>query len=228
MLSIGFGKHVGAAGLHRLGTAAFETVVPAATRLILDSVTVLGGVATVENAHEEVALVEVVAGPDIPRREPELLDLSRRLMPSIPFQHLDVLVVDYLGKEISGDGMDPNITGRHGTWALTDPDRNPEKIVALRLTEATHGNACGLGFGRIPMWVDDDRTAIALALSTCPAVDPSRARLVRVHSTLHLEEMWVSEDLWRADGVGRPDLEPLSEPVSPEFTVSGRLADLPA
>lgn len=256
MLSIGFGKHTGAAGLHRLGTAAFETVVPAATRLILDSVAVLGGLATVENAYEEVALVEVIAGPDIPRREQELLDLSRRLMPSIPFQHLDVLVVDYLGKDISGDGMDPNITGRHGTWALTDPDLNPEKIVALRLTEATHGNACGLGladvttravvdaidhqatwtnvvtslelgFGRIPMWMDDDRTAIALALSTCPAVDPSRARLVRVHSTLHLEEMWVSEDLWRADGVGRADLEALSEPVPPAFTEDGRLADLP-
>lgn len=256
MLSIGFGKHVGAAGLHRLGTQAFETVVPAAARLILDSVKVLGGLATIENAFEEVAHLEVVPAADIPACEPELLDLSRRLMPSIPFRHVDVLVVDYLGKDISGDGMDPNITGRHGTWELTDHDLNPEKIVVLRLTEATHGNVCGLGladittrsvveaidhqatwtnvvtslelgFGRIPMWMDDDRTAIALALSTCPGVDPSRARLVRVHSTLHLEEMWVSEDLWRGDGAGRPELEPLSEPVVPAFTTDGRLVDLP-
>ncbi|MHB9115086.1 MAG: nickel pincer cofactor-dependent isomerase, group 22 [Thermoleophilia bacterium] len=257
MLAIGFGKHKGAAGLHRLGTASFETLVPAATRLILDSVPVLGGLATVENALEEVALVEVIPGLEIPEREPRLLDLSRSLMSDIPFQHLDVLVVDYLGKDISGDGMDPNITGRHGSPALTDPRRDPEKIVALRLTGATHGNACGLGladvttqavvdaidhqstwtnvvtsldlaFGRIPMWMDNDRTAIALALSTCAGVDPSRARLLRVHSTLHLAELWVSEDLWQSDGLGHPELEPVSEPEAPAFTEDGRLVDLPA
>ncbi|GAB4255740.1 MAG: lactate racemase domain-containing protein [Thermoleophilia bacterium] len=256
MLAIGFGKHLGAAGLHRRGTEAFAVVVPAAARLILDKVPVLGGLATVENAFEQVARVEFVPGPDIPAREPELLELSRRLMPRIPFRRPDVLVVDYLGKDISGDGMDPNVTGRHGNPRLADPERNPEKIVVLRLTERTHGNVCGLGladvttravvdridlqatwtnvvtsleldFGKIPLWMPDDREAIALALSACPGLEPERARLVRVHSTLHLEELWVSEALWRAEGVGRADLEPLGEPEPMAFTAAGRLADLP-
>ncbi len=257
MLCVGFGKHTGAAGLHRLGAPTFEHLIPAATRLVLDHVNVLGGLAVVENAYEEVAHLEVVPGPQIPEREPALLDLSRRLMPEIPFKHLDVLVVDYLGKDISGDGMDPNITGRHGTWPLTDPERDPEKIVVLRLTEASHGNACGLGladvttravvdaidrqatwtnvvtsmeltFGRIPLWVDDDRTAIALALSTCGGVEPAEARLVRVRSTLHLEDIWVSEALWQSEGAPRADLEARSEPVQPAFDTYGMLPDLPA
>lgn len=256
MLCLGLGKHTGASGLHRLGAPTFEHLIPSATRLVLDHVNVLGGLAVVENAYEEVAHLEVVPGPDIPEREPALLDLSRRLMPEIPFKHLDVLVVDYLGKDISGDGMDPNITGRHGTWPLTDPERDPEKIVVLRLTKASHGNACGLGladvttravvdaidrqatwtnvvtslelaFGRIPLWVDDDRTAIALALSTCGGVEPAEARLVRVRSTLHLEEIWVSEALWQAEGAARPHLEARSEPAEPAFDAYGMLADLP-
>jgi Lactate racemase N-terminal domain len=255
MLAIGFGKQKGAATVHRRGFDTFHDVVPEAARLVFEKVNVLGGVASVENALEDVAHLEVVPGDRIAAREPELMRLSRSLMPRIPFDRLDVLVVDYLGKDVSGMGMDPNITGRYSVRHIVDP-RNPKKLAVLRLTERTHGNACGLGVadvttravvedidyqkywtnvvasteltnGKTPIWVPDDRSAISLAILTAPRTDPLAPRLVRIESTLHLREMWVAEALWQSDGRDQPSLRPLGEPCEMEFTAEGRLSDLP-
>ena len=256
MLVIGYGKHKGPSAIHQRGFDTFHEVIPAALRVILAKVNVLGGLGSVENAHEAIAHLEAVPGPEIPTREPELMELSRSLMPRIPFTHLDVLLVDYLGKNISGGGMDPNITGRYTVRHITDPERNPQKIAVLRLTEATHGNACGLGLadittravvanidyqkywtniitstelngGKTPIWLPNDRHAIALSLLTCNRIDLMAPRLARITSTLHLAEMWVSEALWQAEGAERPDLEALTEPQAMRFTADGNLADLP-
>ncbi|HYF90985.1 MAG TPA: hypothetical protein VD969_01935 [Symbiobacteriaceae bacterium] len=257
MLVIGFGKHRGAALIHKQGFDTFHETIPAAAAVVLEKVNVLGGLATVENAYEEPAHIELVPAERISGREPELMNLCRSLMPQIPFDHLDVLVVDYLGKNISGSGMDPNITGRYAVRHIPgDPARNPQKIVVLRLTEQTHGNATGLGAADVttravvenidyqqfwtnqitsselgsaatPLWMPDDRQAIAVALITCNRVDVERPRLVRVSSTLHLEEMWVSEALWQSDGVKNPSLEALTDPMPMTFAADGRLADLP-
>lgn len=255
MLVIGYGKHKGATLIHQNGFDTFHAVIPAAAALILNKVNVLGGVASIENAHEDVAHLEVVPGEAIPAREPELLERSRQLMPRIPFSALDVLVVDYIGKNISGAGMDPNITGRYVARHIRDP-RNPQKIVVLRLTELTHGNATGLGVadvttravvenvdyqkywtnvitsteldgGKTPIWLPTDRQAIALALITCNRIDVQAPKLVRIESTLHLDELWVSEALWQAEGVGRPELEALTPAQEMAFTRDGNLADLP-
>src|SRR2546421_3604887 len=256
MLAIGFGKQKGAATVHLRGFDTFHDVVPEAARLVLEKVNVLGGIATVENALEDVAHLEVVPGGQIPAREPELARMSRALIGRVPFERLDVLVVDYLGKDISGMGMDPNVTGRYAVRHIVDP-RNPKRLVVLRLTELTHGNACGLGVadvttravvenidyqrywtnvvasteltnGKTPIWVPDDRSAIALAIATAPRADPLAPRLVRIESTLHLREMWVAEALWQSDRLGQPSLRALGEPSEMPFTPDGRLADLPA
>jgi hypothetical protein len=256
MLAIGFGKQKGAATVHLRGFDTFHEVVPEAARLVFDKVNVLGGLATVENALEDVAHLEVVPGDQIPRREPELVRMSKSLMGSIPFERLDVLVVDYLGKDISGMGMDPNVTGRYAVRHLIDP-RNPKKLAVLRLTERTHGNACGLGVsdvttravvenidyqkywtnvvasteltnGKTPIWVPDDRSAIALAIATCPRVDRLAPRLVRIESTLHLREFWVAEALWQSDGLAQPSLRALGDACEMAFASDGNLADLPA
>ncbi|HEY3363548.1 MAG TPA: hypothetical protein VGK74_00575 [Symbiobacteriaceae bacterium] len=257
MLVIGFGKHQGAALMHKRGFDTFHEVIPAATQVILEQVRVLGGMATIENAFEDVARLEVVLPEAIPTREPELMDFSRSLMPRIPFEHLDVLVVDYLGKNMSGSGIDPNITGRYQSRHIVVPEsQNPQKIVVLRLTEQTHGNATGLGMADVttkavvdqidyqkwwtnqmtsselggaatPMWTPDDRKAIAAALLTCNRCDLMAPRLVRVHSTLHIEELWVSEALWQAEGCHNPDLEALTDPQLIAFTPEGHLADVP-
>lgn len=256
MLVLGYGKHKGAAQTHARGFSTFHELVPAAAAYVLSKVNVLGGLASIENGHEEIALLEAVPGPEIPVREPDLMAVSRRLMPRIPFTYLDVLIVDYLGKEISGGGMDANVTGRYIARHLDEPEKNPQKIAVLRLTETTHGNATGLGMadvttkavvenidyqrywtnivsstelpgGRTPIWMQNDRQAIALGLLTCNRVNILAPRLVRIRSTLHLEEMWVAEALWQAEGKARPDLEPLSGAQEIAFTSDGNLADLP-
>jgi hypothetical protein len=255
MLAIGFGKRKGASTVHLRGFDLFDRVVPEAARTLLDRVNVLGGVATVENAAEEVAHLEVVLPEGLLSREAELLAMSRNLMARIPFDALDVLVVDWMGKDISGAGMDPNVTGRYAVRHIVDP-RNPKRLVVLRLTERTHGNACGLGVadittravidnvdyqkywtnvvastelnnGKTPLWVPDDRSAIALALATAPRTDRAAPRLVRIESTLRLHEMWISESLWQSEARNRPDVTPLSEAVEPELSAGGHLADLP-
>jgi hypothetical protein len=255
MLVIGFAKQRGARLAHKQGFDRFHELVPEAARLVLGTGKVLGGVATVEHAGEDVARLEVVPPEAILEREPQLLEESRRLMPKIPFDRLDVLVVDHLGKDISGAGMDPNVTGRYTVRHIVDP-RNPQKLVVLRLTERTHGNACGLGLadvttravvenvdfqkywtniitstelggGKTPIWMTNDRQAIALALATANRAEPASARLVRLHSTLHLEEMSVSEALWEAEGRLSPGLEALGRPEPMRFTADGHLADLP-
>jgi len=255
MLAIGFGKQKGATVVHLSGFDRFDQLLPKMTRIILDKVNVLGGVATIENGLEQVAHLEIVPGPEIPIREPQLLQRSRELLPRVPFDDLEVLVVDYLGKDISGFCWDPNITGRYAPRHLVDP-RNPKKLVGLRLTERTHGNACGIGMGdvttravvenidyqktwtnnvtaselgggRTPIWMPDDRSAIALAIATCPRIDRAAPRLVRIESTLRLDEMWVSESLWQSDGVRNSRLAALGEPVEIDFTPQGHLRDLP-
>jgi hypothetical protein len=255
MLAIGFGKQKGAATVHLAGFDKFHEVVPQLTRAILEKVNVLGGVATIENGLEQVAHLEMVPGADIPTREPQLLQRSRELLPRIPFDDLEVLVVDWLGKDISGFCWDPNVTGRYGPRHLVDP-RDPKKLVALRLTERSHGNACGIGVGDVttralvenidyqktwtnnvtsselgggktPIWMPDDRSAIALAIATCPRIDRAAPRLCRIESTLHLSEMWVSESLWQRGGASNPRLSALGEPVEIEFTQEGQLRDLP-
>lgn len=256
MLVIGFGKHRGASLIHKQGFDTFHNTIPAAAQLIIQKAQILAGLASIENADEQVAKIEIIPGSEIITREPELLEYSRKLFPRIPFKHLDVLVVDYIGKDISGGGMDPNVTGRYTVRHLTEPERNPQKIVVLRLTTLTHGNACGLGLadlttravvenidyqktwtnivtstelngGKTPIWLPNDRHSIALALLTCNRIDLSAPRFVRIHSTLHLEQMWVTEALWQCEGVDNPNLGPMSDAQTLQFSEEGNLCDLP-
>ncbi|HEY8369758.1 MAG TPA: DUF362 domain-containing protein [Thermodesulfobacteriota bacterium] len=256
MLTVGFGKHAGATEMHQRGMDRLPETIPAALAVVLEEVRVLGGLATVENARDEVALVEFVPGEAITAREPALLERARALLPRIPFDRLDVLIVDRIGKDVSGTGMDPNVTRRHTARHLGVDPLAPQRIVVLRLTERTHGNAHGLGVAdittrdviesidyqkgwtnavasqsldaaRTPLWMPTDREAIALALLTAPGADRTAPRLVRIGSTLELETFRVSEALWQAEGRHRPDLEPLAEAEPMAFGPDGRLADLP-
>lgn len=255
MLVIGFGKHRGATRIHQEGFARFHEVIPAAARVVLDRVPVLGGLAIVENAHEEPARIEFVPAGRILAREPELLEEARRLMARLLFDSIDVLVVDELGKDISGAGMDPNVTGRYVAAHMRGGTPAVQKIVVLRLTERTHGNATGLGVadvttrwvvenidyqktwtnvitstelagGRTPIWMPSDREAIALAVKTLNGVDIRSPRIVRIRNTLELKEIWLSEPMWLEER-HRIDLEALGDPQPLPFTPEGQLRDLP-
>ena len=159
------------------------------------------------------------------KEEPRLLQRSKELMARIPFKNIDVLIVDEIGKNISGVGMDTNVIGRFWLPGENEPQAcDIKRIVVLDLSEETHGNAIGIGLadfttkrvvskidynstfvncltaghvetGRTPTFLPNDRDVITMALHTCGPIDPSRAKVVRIKNTLELERFWISESL---------------------------------
>ncbi|HVA36333.1 MAG TPA: lactate racemase domain-containing protein [Candidatus Dormibacteraeota bacterium] len=223
MLAIGLGKQRGAHALHAAGWERMHATVPDAARVVLASGKVAFGLAILENADEQPYRLVALRAGRILDDEPALLEEAKRNLPRLPFDRLDALVVDRIGKNISGDGADPNVTGRYPTTTASGgPDVT--RLVFLDLTDETDGNANGLGLAdvvtqrlverflpaatyvnaltstapsgvRLPMVMPTPRLAVAAALTMCAGVDPARARVVRIQDTLHLNELWISESL---------------------------------
>ena len=151
MLAIGLGKHAGAATLHREGYGAFDRLILEAGREIAARTPVAFGVAVVENAYEETAVVEAVPASGLVEGEQALLERARELMPRIHVAQIDVLVVERFGKDVSGIGMDANVTGRGESGDALPGFDGPriERIVVLDLTAATGGNAHGIGLADV-------------------------------------------------------------------------------
>ncbi len=225
MLAIGLGKHKGATAFHTCGVDEFGALLPQLGKVVMDNAPVLFGLATIENAYDHPARLEIVWKEDLIRREKDLLAEAKALMPRILLDNLHLLIVHEIGKEISGSGMDPNITGRSSSMHFHKPDAlKTEKIVVLNLTPASKGNACGMGVAdvttkrfvdsinldytyvnavtsgilataRIPIHMPTDREAIQLALKTCSRVRHPETRIVWIRNTLSLEKIFASEPL---------------------------------
>ncbi|WP_029421344.1 lactate racemase domain-containing protein [Alicyclobacillus macrosporangiidus] len=222
MLSIGLGKHKGAAALHSLGFRAFPTLIPNVGQFIIDHAPIGFSVCIVENGYDDVATVQVVPAELTAEEEPKLLQLSKQLLPKINVDDIHLLIVDQIGKNISGEGMDPNITGRSPLPISHEGVPRIDRIAVLDLTEETHGNATGIGMAdlttvrcfrkidlsttyanvitaglfnsaKIPVMLQNDREVIAVGLKSATTVEPPKARVVRIRDTLHLGEFWVSE-----------------------------------
>lgn len=167
MLLIGLGKHRGALAYHEMFAAkqyCLDEVATEAIPLLLSKAPVRLGLAIVEDAFEQTAHVEAIPANDILHREVELQELAAAWMPSLPFQHVDLLIVDQMGKEISGTGMDTNVVGRKWHDKIAGPDETPriEQIYVRGLTPKSAGNACGIGiaeFCRSQLVRDMDRQA---------------------------------------------------------------------
>ncbi len=223
MLAIGLGKQRGAHSVHAAGWENIHETIPQAARVVVDTGKVAFGLAVLENADEEPYKVAAVPAANLEEAEAPLLEEAKRNLLRLPFEELDVLVVDEIGKNISGDGADPNVTGRYPTpYAAGGPEVG--RMVFLGLTEETGGNANGLGLADVvterlasgmdrpatylnaltstaplavktPMVMPDDRAAMAAALLMCAGISSPEARLVRIRNTLKLRRMWVSEAL---------------------------------
>jgi hypothetical protein len=224
MMTIGLGKHQGALTAHRYALHnSFRTVLPEVGEVVLGKCNILGGIATIENVYDETADIIGVAPSDFSRVERELQAKAKELIAKIPFDQIDLLIVDYMGKNISGTGMDTNVIGR--VRFPNEPDLEKPKInriVVRDLTPQTHGNAIGVGLadfttwhlvnkidyeatyintltgqgperGMLPIICDDDRQAIECAMFTCGAFTPLSTRILHIQDTLHLEKMFVSE-----------------------------------
>jgi hypothetical protein len=251
MAAIGLGKHAQALALHTQGIHGIRDVMKRVSNVVLESGKIVLGVGVVENAYDETALIEAILPADIYAREAELLNISKQMMPSLPVGEIDLLIVDEVGKNYSGTGMDTNIIGRMSILNEREPEApNVKYIFARSLSEATHGNALGIGLadlttkkvlkqidfrvtnenvitssflsrGKIPMVLDNDKAAIEAALRANWGVDRSQARIVRISNTLELEHLMVSESL--LDEVrGKQHVEILG-PASMTFDMSGNL-----
>jgi hypothetical protein len=223
MIAIGLGKQQGAAVCHATGLSNMSNRIEQIARLALAKTHIIAGLALVENAYDETCHVEAMAADKILSEEPRLLQLANDNMPRIQIPAFDVLVVDEIGKNISGTGMDPNIIGRFTTDKI--PDRHfMQRIAVLDLTEGSHGNACGAGLadvcsqklydkfsfeqtypnpltsriplsGKMPMVMPNDKLAIQAAIKTCWDTPDVKLTMVRIKNTLHLEEIYISETL---------------------------------
>lgn len=148
MIAVGLGKRAGAHALHSRRVPGLAHHMPEVAREVIRRGHILGGVALIENGEGETVRVRAVRGADIPLVEPKLLKAAKRIAPCLPFDELDALVVDWMGKEISGIGMDPIVIGRMRMPGEMPEFRRPRirNITALRLTPASKGNVLGVGF----------------------------------------------------------------------------------
>ena len=251
MALIGLGKLEGARAVHDFGIYGLrELIAPGAAR-VLASGKILAGVGLVENAFHRTQHIKVLNADAIASEEPRLLDLARGSMPRLPAMAVDVLVVDRMGKDISGVGIDPNITGRIGVAGETDPAApRVTAMMVCDLTDDTHGNAIGVGLadvitrrlfakidyaatygnvitssflerGKIPIVADTDRDAFATALRSCGYLPQGQERIVRVRDTLHLDEAYVSKAI-RDEVSNRNDVEVIGGAID-LFSAEGNL-----
>ncbi len=258
MLGVGLGKAPGATQIHREGAGEpMARAIREIAETVIGTGRVLGGLAVIENAYDETARIVAIPPDRIPEEEIALFCEAQVLMPRLPAERMDLLIVEEVGKNYSGTGMDVNVIGRWRIAGVPEPETpHAERIVALRLSEASEGNAQGIGLadfttralvdridytatylncivstyvqrGMLPMVLATDRDAILAALGSLGLADPARARIVRIANTLHLEDASVSEAI-AAELRGRADVTIAGGPEPLRFDAAGRLNPLPS
>ncbi|QDR83394.1 lactate racemase domain-containing protein [Sporomusa termitida] len=253
MLAIGLGKQKGAAACHALGFEHMARFIVQIARVGLQRSPVLFGIATVENAYDRLAKLVAIPAESIIETEQELLAEAKANMPKLFLQPVDVLIVDQMGKEFSGSGMDPHITGRASTSCL-HVGPGPNKLIVLDVSSASHGNAVGMGMAdittrrlfskidfdatytnvltsttlqaaRIPVIMESDRMAILAGVKTCNKLDPAAVRMVRIGNTLRLEDIFISQSML-AEALAHPCLAIAGRPETMVFDDAGNLTDI--
>lgn len=251
MMVIGMGKQKGAESCHDEGFGRMAHNVEVYADVIMANTRILFGVGIVENAFDDTYLIEAIPPSQFKKRDAELLELAKNLMPKILIPKFDILIVDRIGKNFSGDGADPNITGTYATpYASGGPEY--QRYVILDLSDETHGNAIGVGMAdfttkrvfdktdfdatypnaltatvtavaKMPMVLNCDREAIQAAIFCCTEIDKTKPKIVRIKNTSHIDEIMVSEAL--IEEVKRhPQMKLLEEPKELPFDQEGNLS----
>jgi hypothetical protein len=250
MLVIGLGKAAGAFECHRYASGpspkfGYERVLVEVSNFVLNNLASIFGLALVEDGYHKLARIEGLAGQRIAEREPELFKLARAWMPALPFERIDALIIDEMGKNISGSGMDPNVIGRREGF---DQRMEALAIYVRSLTPETHGNAIGMGMAdvvserlvneidkvstytnalaarapgsvRIPMYFANDLDCLSAALRIAGA-DPAEARILRVRNTLALDR-FIASSAFASEIAERDDLTVLQSSIDWRFTDDG-------
>ncbi|MEW9671440.1 lactate racemase domain-containing protein [Ammoniphilus sp. 3BR4] len=255
MAAIGLGKHKQALLIHSYGVHGIRDIMPKVAEVMFEKANILCGIGIIENAYEQTAKIEAVPTDEIRVRERKLLEESAALMPKLPVEDIDLLIVDEIGKNYSGTGMDTNIIGRIRILGVEEPKSPRIKYILARdISEESHGNALGIGLAdlttkrffdkvdfkkmnenvvtstflsraAIPMVLDSDREAISAALRSNWGVSPEQARIVWIPNTLHLEYLYVSEPIL-AEIQGLDSVEIVGELEPMNFGEDGYLPSL--
>ena len=250
MSVIGLGKQHGAEHVHQDGFSDLGRLLPMIARVVFDKTNILGAVAVAENAFDQTCIVEGLLKEEIFEKEPDILRRSKERLGRIFFDNIDVLVVDRLGKDISVDVMDPNITGRFAVPYM-ESEKKVQHIAVLDLTEETHGNCNGLGLAdvttrrlvekidvdctypnvvtstvlctpKIPLFAHSDRACIQIALKTCNYIDRENPRIVHIKDTMRLEEIEISQAMLE-EARANEHIQILGEPHDWPFDEEGNL-----
>jgi len=254
LIVIGLGKHKGALIIHRHGVYGLRNLIPQAARMIIKKTPIVFGIGIVEDACKHIAIIRAIEPKNILEKEKKLLIKAKELMPKLPVDRIDLLIVDEMGKEISGSGMDTNVIGRMKIQGEKEPEKPKiKRVLVLNITESSHGNAVGIGLadfstkklieridyhsfyvntltstfverGKIPIVLDSDEEAIRAGLATCWLDHFEEARVIRIKNTSELSKMYVSEKILR-EIIGRRDIEVVSKLREIEFNEEGNLID---
>jgi hypothetical protein len=248
MMAIGMGKLKGAELYHKAAVPySFFKIITDAARMVLTKTPIICAVGILENAYGQTAKISVLKAAEIESQEQDLLHLSKKMMAKLPFNEIDLLIVDEMGKDISGVGIDPNITGRNRDILGVFPHPVQVKRLFVRdLTDGSKGNATGIGLADIttqrlvdkidyaatykncitglspekaavPMHFGNDRDALEVALGCVGLVSAARSKIVRIKNTLRLDLLEVSE-AYAEMLQKRPDLEIVAGPNCMEFS----------
>ena len=253
MIGIGLGKHKGATALHSQGFAEFGSFLNMAAEQFMQKAPVAFGVGIVQNAYDELRTIRVIPREQILEADEQLLQEARQQIAGFKFDDIDVLIIDQIGKNISGYGFDPNVIGRSNSkcYGFKDPIQI-KRLFVRGLTPQSHHNGSGLADvdittrrclndvdwaetwtnlitcteiqgAKIPMYMNNDRDALLVALRCCGGT-PRPHRVVRIRDTLSLYEIQVSEALY--DSIkDQPDIEYVCGPVDLCFDGEGFLLD---
>ena len=256
MAVVGLGKQKGAHQFHqatvRLGHAQ---ALLQAGREVLQRSRIVFGVGILENPLHQTARIAAVPAASMEQQEQELLERARGLMPRLPFEEVDLLIVDEMGKNLSGSGLDTNVIRRHTGGSFVTPGANPVLRIYVRsLHRDSHGNATGVGLAdfvhdrllnamdpqatwlnvmtalmpanaRVPMHFPTDRQALAAAMQVLGRADPRQAKVLWIKNTLSCQALAASE-AYLEEARQRPDLRLQSPPALPEFDARGDLIGL--
>ncbi len=224
MLTIGLGKQYGASVCHRTGYKHMARLIPLFGNTILQNAKILFAIGLVENSYDKTYKIAALTKREIPLEEPKLLALAKEKIPRLMPGSCDALIVDWIGKNISGAGMDPNITGTKSSPYVGERNFCAGRIAVLNLTEQSHGSIHGVGYAdvinrrvfdkadlsatypnsmtsttlkadAIPVMMQNDRETIQCAIKCCNADDPDDPRVIRIKDTLHISEILVSENM---------------------------------
>lgn len=256
MMAIGMGKQQGAEHYHKAAIQyTFQKIIVDAGREVIQKAPILCGLGIVENGYDETAIIAALRPKEIEEREKELLTLAKKMLPQLPFNDIDLLIVDEIGKDVSGTGMDPNVTGRNRDILGVFPHPAQVKRVFIRdFTKNSGGNAIGLGLadlttkrlvdkinyavtymncitaislekGAVPMHFETDRQAMEVGLGSIGLIPPEEAKIIRIKNTLLLDEVEVST-AYQREFTKRSNLEVLAGPLPMEFDGQGNLLPL--